>query len=126
MKKLVLLLFAFCLSSVLYAQNPPSVVIEDGITSVRILTVPEYISVGGQIEGQACAPAAGKSKKSGSTLACPKGNGCCWSSVVESTPSGGLGMITLLAQANEEGEVIPETHGLYAFYNAEIDRIIFR
>ena len=128
MRKLIL---TFCIAAIAvaaFSQTPPSLVINtsNGLTYTRILTVQEYISVGGDLAGEVCAPEAGKSKKSGSTLACPKGAGCCWHSIAVTTPGGGLGEITLPAQIGDDGSPIEETTGLYAYYNAEIDEIIFR
>ncbi|UTW61675.1 hypothetical protein KFE98_16925 [bacterium SCSIO 12741] len=127
MKRITLLVAIISLSFCGFAQNPPSTIVNtgNGLIYHRIQTVSEYLSLGGSIVNVPLDPAWGKKSKSGSTLNCGKGQGCCWHSVVAPEPNDILGEITLVEQYGDDGSYMPETPGLYAYYNAQVDEILF-
>jgi hypothetical protein len=132
MKKSIFILALVSISIFGFAQSPPSVVIniDNGMTYIRIQTVSEYLSLGGGLiidENTNEIAEAARSKHSVSSLSCKKGRGCCWKSkMMDDNGSDILGALTIVAQEGDDGTYTPEISNLYAFYNAELDEIIFR
>jgi hypothetical protein len=124
MKKVISLLLTI-MSGVMYGYGQTTYVVENGVTYTRIFTIQEYQSLGLMVEGEEVAEAARK-KKSGTILWCKKGYGCCLSSRIEIDGNGGITAMTVVAQVDDEGNAVQETSGIFAYYNSELDEVIYR
>lgn len=124
MKKVALFLFIL-VSGIVYSYGQSTYVVENGVTYTRIFTIEEYQLLGLMIEGTEVAEAARK-KKSGTILWCKKGYGCCLSSRIETDGNGGIIAMTVVEQIDDDGNLVPETNGVFAYYNAELDEVIYR
>jgi len=127
MKKLILTLSIMCCLG-FYSYGQATYVVEDGVTYTRIVTKSELNSLGGMLS-YTDADASAKRKYSGSFIACKKGNGCCLGGrlTVDVDGSDQILGITIPAQTLDDGTTVPsDMSGVFAYYNAEIDAIIFR
>lgn len=105
---------------------PPTYVIEDGITYTRVLTHDEFVSIGGNILNEN-NPSSKGWQCSVRTLSCDKSDGSCTSVTMTTDGGGNITSITIPNQCDNAGYCIttPVT-GTFAYYNSELQRIIFR
>jgi len=107
-----------------FAQS--NVIVENGISYTKILTVSEYQSVGGGFASAQAEEGAAKKKKSGTILWCKKGGGCCFKVEMDSDATGVINSMIVIDQIADDGSHVDRTLGLFAYYNSEVDEIIYR
>lgn len=127
--------FGFSLSSSAQTKpTPHDYVIENGVKYVRVKTKGELLSLGVTVNGVERLVAAGGPKRGKPNKGCKVGKGTCKVSAYNDDGSGDDGgddgelrSLTFVEQLDvETNKMIPAQAGLLAYYNAELDEVIFR